>query len=364
MKKSSKILSSDLVRYNANARGNASPDCVARGLSLAFNMSYNDILKELRETAKEHHYSSYKTTVNITNTIAKHTSDKCIQLSRNEVVPVGQFADENNVGTYVILCGKKRDDLHTEHLVTCIDGKIYDSWDSRNYFVKKYWYITNVVHEFKLNIEESQEVLRDKMMESVDTFGRKYCDKYGISVDELTFNGSYFNHNILCIDISWKSSKTGVEYDFSFNLSYSLKMSLEEALKYTVTTVKTRLYDRFYAAAKADNDKYESDKFFAESGEDPTDLNRFYLDGREQRFFNSLPAKIKPFVKFLSIENPGSYSDSVQVRIVALPGDPRRNTDKKIVFSGYDSAMVKDMINRYLTKWERPYDDYSPTEEY
>ena len=362
MKKSYKITSSELVKYNANARGNMSPDCVARGLSLAFNMNYNDILKELRETAKEHHRDSYKTTVNITETIAKHTSDKCIQLSKQDIKSVEQFADENNTGTYVILCGKRRDDMHTEHLVTCIDGKIYDSWDSRNWFVKKYWYITNAVHEFKLNLEENKEILRDKMMEAVDTFGRKYCEKYGIPVEELAFNGSYFKYNILAVNITWKSSKTKVEYDFSFNLSYSLKMSVEEAMKYTVATVKTRLYDRFYAAAKADNDKYESDKFFAESGEEKSEL--YLLDGREQRFFNSLPAKIKPFVKFLSLDRPGSYSDSVTVRIVALPGDPRRNTDKRIVFSGYDSAMVKDMINRYLTKWERPYDDYDPYEEY
>lgn len=356
------IDASELVRYNANARGNSSPDCVARGLSLVFSMTYDNTLKELRQIQKDHHRDSYKTFVTIEEFIANHCSDKCIELKKSEYVPVGEFADTHPAGTYIILCGKHSANFSTEHLVTVIDGKIYDSWDSRDYFVKKYWSVSNVTHEFKLNLEAEKETLREQAMSDIDLFGRKFCEKYNIPVDEVAFQRMNFKYNVLRVHLVWKSSKTGKAYDFSFNLSYSLKMSIDEALKYTTTTIKTRLYDRFYTSSKQDAEEYEAKKLFEESGE--TEQTMFYMDDREKRFFNSLPAKIKPFVKYISIQSPGQYSDSVSVRIKALPGDPRRSTDPSFRFEGYDSAMVKDMIKRYLEKWERPYDDYEPYEEY
>lgn len=44
---------------------------------------------------------------------------------------IGDFADENPRGTYVVGTGN--------HVVTIKDGVIYDSWDSRNEIPQYYW---------------------------------------------------------------------------------------------------------------------------------------------------------------------------------------------------------------------------------
>lgn len=44
---------------------------------------------------------------------------------------IGNFADENSSGTYVLGTGN--------HVVTIVDGIIYDSWDSSNEIPLFYW---------------------------------------------------------------------------------------------------------------------------------------------------------------------------------------------------------------------------------
>lgn len=44
---------------------------------------------------------------------------------------IGDFADENPKGTYVVGTGN--------HVVTIKDGVVYDSWDSRNEIPQYYW---------------------------------------------------------------------------------------------------------------------------------------------------------------------------------------------------------------------------------
>lgn len=367
------IDAAELVSYNANARGNNSSDCVARGLSLAFNTSYDEMLKQLRSTQKDMRSHSYKITPVIRNVIehyhpgVKHEkATDLIDPNTGEVLSPGQpkvseFLDVYSKGTLIILCGPKADG-HSSHLVTAIDGKLYDSWDSRNYYVATYWAITDITYDFSFDLDAHKDQLRDQMYRDVGFFGTKYCTKYSIPVEEVTLVRSNWSANVLSIIIKWTSGKTQKSYDFSFKLSYSPRMTLEEATKYTTSTIKTRLYDRFYTASKQDKDLEEANKFLQETGEKSTDL-RLY-DGREKRLFNSLPAKIKPFVEYIDINEPGQYFDSIYVRIRTLPGDPKRAEEPKVRFRFYDSASVKAMIDRYLKTWEHPEVDYDPSEEY
>ena len=62
-----------------------------------------------------------------------------VQKTINSICPrcttVAQFADEHPKGSYVLTC--------QNHVVTCIDGNYYDSWDSGDeivlyYFEKEY----------------------------------------------------------------------------------------------------------------------------------------------------------------------------------------------------------------------------------
>ena len=61
----SNITSADLIRYNANPRHTDTGDCTKRALSLAFDMPYSQVSKELNGIANEmnesrDHYDYFK----------------------------------------------------------------------------------------------------------------------------------------------------------------------------------------------------------------------------------------------------------------------------------------------------------------
>lgn len=359
------INATDLIKYNANARGNNTTDCVARGLSLAFNLQYDEILKELRATQKQMRSSSYKYTRVFAEVIKNHApTSKLISIKPEDRVTVSEFVEQNVSSTIIILCGKSASSNDSTHLVTAIDGKLYDTWDSRNYYVFQYWIVDGIDHDFSFDINEYRETLRDQIYKDIDRFGLKYCQKYDIDPEEIGLRRTQWNENVLAVHLWWHSSKTDKKYNFSFNLSYSPTMTLEKAQKYTSDIIKTRLYDRFYTAVKEDKAVEEANKLFQESGE--SESNVWFSDERERKFFNSLPAKVRPFIDHLVVDRPGMYSDSVRVRMKLLPGDPRRGDPhyKYIWFEFYDCGTVRAMINRYLETWEHPNVDYYPAEEY
>lgn len=55
------IYSANLIRYNANTSGKNTEDCVVRSISLAFDVPYTQVRKELNAILKENRrYDSYK----------------------------------------------------------------------------------------------------------------------------------------------------------------------------------------------------------------------------------------------------------------------------------------------------------------
>ena len=66
----------------------------------------------------------------------------------------------------------------------------------------------------------------------------------------------------------------------------------------------------------------------------------------------------------MNIQNPGQYSDSYSVWIRPLPSDTRSYPRNRIIFESYDALMMKDMLRRYKSKGEVPFEDYEPWEEY
>jgi hypothetical protein len=88
------------------------------------------------------------------------------------------------------------------------------------------------------------------------------------------------------------------------------------------------------------------------------------MDGRERAFYNSLPGSIRARIVRINIQNPGQYSDSYDIQLI--PKDERSNSynGKYVDFEAYDAASMKDMLMRYETKGEIPFEDYDPREEY
>lgn len=241
-----------------------------------------------------------------------------------------------------------------------IDGQIWDSWDSRNQYVAHYYVVEG---RAPLELSDIQDHFTELGVQAINLIKEninKYIEKYNMS-GYVTYKLSEF-----------KSSGYGItvpvhiytyKYDnksYHFKLSYMFKptTTYEEAQKQVKQITNIRMYDRFYAIRKELEGKEEGEKLAAQSGK----KYQYYVTfgGAEERFINSLPGWVKPFITYVSIDRPGVYSDSYTMTIHPIPGDP--NQSESVRFYGYDSSMIKEELKLYKNGYERPGYDYDVSE--
>lgn len=350
--------------YNANNRGNNSPDCVKRGISIAFNISYNEVSKLLINKAKEKHKSAWNI-LSVFEPVIYELGGEHAKLVTEDYT-VSEFIDAFfPSGVVIMLVGKHPG--QSTHLTCAIDGVLYDSWDSSNQYVYLYYEVKGVTHEFT-NIQEEIDSLKEEGNELIQSLYEKYAAKYNLS-GEFQLERAYRNQFSLQFNYFYKDEVTQGKSLNEIHCVFTPTMTIEEARKKMIETIKIRMYDRFYAINKAHSEKHEGDDLFYASGYTGEDRKEIYAWGREKQFFQSLPGWIKPFVVYLDVQSPGRYSDSYSVKILPIKGDPRKPEGKPqrndlIEFYGWDSATVKAQMKRYKQNFERPDEDYSVYEEY
>lgn len=348
------VNSASLVRYNANNRGISTGDCVKRAISYAFNKSYNDVSKLLVAEEKKYPYLTWKNTIVFSEVISQLYGSELKPVQYDGQVALNDFVDEHPTGTYIFTVGKPSAD-YSSHLVCAVDGKVYDSWDSRNWVIYKCWTI-------KTDKEEVQEYdvtqhIEDLRRIAEDT-ARKYCEKYGakwpwilegfLDIEGIT-SGYKIKMNVF---------NTKVRYNAEYAIVFNPRTTEDEALAIIENTTKIRLYDRFYEKNKRlIEDKKEKEL----RGDTPREYEKYFLTEQERKFMASLPGWVRGLATYVNIQRPNQYSDSYCVEIKPKPGDTRVD---KIKFEAYDSSQMKDMLNRYWEKGEIPWEDYNVYEEY
>jgi len=132
------------INYNANPHDKNEGDCSIRALSLAYEMNYNSVKNELQSLSKETG-GEFNTIDTIKAFIEKHGYKDYYDNEKGGafVDDVEDFARKNNRGVYVVYCSDKtkQNTSHSFHLVTIVNGTIYDTWDSSNYYVLGAWHI-------------------------------------------------------------------------------------------------------------------------------------------------------------------------------------------------------------------------------
>lgn len=108
--------------YNPNPRGAKVGDCVVRAISKATGESWDDVytgltfqgfaLKDM--PSANYVWGEYLKSKGFRRHVIPNNCPEC--------VTVGQFAKENNNGVYILGTGT--------HVVTIVDGVIFDTWDS------------------------------------------------------------------------------------------------------------------------------------------------------------------------------------------------------------------------------------------
>ena len=354
------ILSSEYVKYNANARGNNSEDCVKRSLSLAFDMDYNEVSKELLAISKKKGVEWNMDVVFEEFVRNPGRTDRIIPTDNTKTV--GEMIDEIGQSGVIIYETSKRPakPMLGHHLTCSIDGKLFDSWDCRNEYVTQYYIIEGrnalTMSDISSNFNALSEYAGDAIAAEFDKHINKlnYTDIVDYTIDSgFTSNGEYSFKKSATVKISLPNNRTKT-FMYKFAYVFTPSTSREEAKKKIIEVTKIRVYDRFYSLKKIIAEDLEAAKLYEEAGYAPSQA-KLRLDNREARFFDSLPGWIKPFITELSIEAPGQYHDSYRLVFNPLSGDSNKDP---VFLYGYDSNMMKQEISIYKSEFRRPGIDY------
>lgn len=115
-------------KYNANPVCRRGDDCTVRAISTVLDKTWEEVyidlciygLKEYDMPSSNHVWGAYLLDKGYTRHIVP-----------NNCCTVEQFAKDNPEGRYILA-------IHG-HVVACIDGIFYDSWDSSEEIVVYYW---------------------------------------------------------------------------------------------------------------------------------------------------------------------------------------------------------------------------------
>lgn len=356
---SSEVSGATYKKYNANNRGNNAPDCVKRAIAMAFNKDYNEVSRLLINKAKELH-KPYWNVLQVFEPVIYELGGNKGQ-EPDTLYRVNEFIDEVVPNSVCIMETSKHPNHYGKgnHLTCSVNGVLYDSWDSSDQFVCQYYIVENVTHEFT-DIQDHLDELIAEGEELATMLCQKYKEKYSFP-GQATFLGGGHKNNYAFYFTLLYDDREGIRERWHIDCVFTPTMTLEAARKKMIETIKIRLYDRFYAINQKYKKKAEGDALFYESGYTDEDRAELWLDSREKKFFNSLPGWIRPFIVYLNIQDPGQWSDSYNMTILPIKGDPDRS---KVHFYGYQSAEVRDQIERYKKNFERVDIHYSFYEEY
>lgn len=365
------IYSAEYKRYNANNRGSDVGDCVKRAISMAFNKDYVEVGRALNAEMKSQrleHWNVHRVYDKIISAYGgsqERIPQDLEEFPKGIAVTVQQFLDSTvgASGTYILETHHKPGQgmKHGNHLTCSIDGQLFDSWNSLDEYVCGYYVVEASGREFT-DITEHIQYLCGRSLECLKQEIEKHRSKLGLSDEVMSYKISNCRNNG---DYAFKwpvyiyhrpeggDSKT---YSFKVDYVFTPMTTLQEAEKKVKEVTKVRIYDRFYTIKKEIKEAEEARKLFEEAGYEKKEYS-YWMTATEERFLNSLPGWIKPFVEYLRIQNPGQYTDSYVLEIRPLPGDSNKN---KVLFEGYDSAMIKEEINRYKNEgYQRLHEDYS-----
>lgn len=171
-----------LYKYNANTQNKNTGDCVARSISLALGMDYDDVKRGLKKVGHEMGLPGWNYFRGFTRYIREQVGydiswRKPVEVF-NKSMTVEEFSEELDTGTYLILCGKVEGSQ--SHMVACIDGNYYDSWDSSN----------RIVSYFMVIDDESQAISDGANVNEISSKVLDEVDKY---IDKLNTKCAYFH---------------------------------------------------------------------------------------------------------------------------------------------------------------------------
>ena len=348
-----KIESSDLVLYNANSRGSSVGDCTARAISLAFNIDYSKARKALNNSARENwkHDWSYNSVNNVKQVIQALGGSVATTLPTKTTV--NDWVDSHPSGTYILHCNKNGIEHGPgSHLVCVIDGKVYDSWDSRKCYVLSYHTIRNGITQS--DITDVGAYLKEWVYQrSADDYRRYAEDVFNDIIDKNRKLKKLANEYNVDFDVSLEVTKVALSnYTFKFGFKIYLDiakydigrwfegkfavvfkptMSKEEVDTYFTDTFYGKLYSFIQNhVVHTAEDICQSFKLLEHPSRtlppDQKDWKYDPWDTYSEKSFKSLPYWVQRLTKNFKRQNPFNqayYSDAIELTIYTPPFDTK-----------------------------------------
>ena len=306
------ITAAELVKYNANSAGNRVGDCVKRACSIAFNMPYSQVNKEMAAIIKKSGYPNltYANPYVYNRFFEKMGLDlRPIEVPVPERVTLIEFADIHDKGTWIVEVSSKQD-TRPSHMVAIVDGSIYDSWNSTEWYVCKYREIqggASVKLNNDFNLVDYDDDIVKWTLDAVHKNTPKYPDvKSAVrNVQLQTTYPSKYNGEF---HVTLKMRDQNIpSVNFKFGIVIPPDTPTDKAVAKIKQTIDTRVYDRFYELSKKISKMTKSAPNSIIWDYNPNSL--------ERKFLWSLPPEIANQITFLMIDHPGQFFDSYSVRV-------------------------------------------------
>jgi len=358
------IKSAELIKYNANSAGNRTGDCVKRALSLAFGIDYKELSKQLLQEMHNQNQQQWNISPVYDKLIKRYGgSSRTVQpntatvdaqgVTRDGAITLNDWADAHDQGTFLVCTGDTPNG-RSNHIVCIIDGKVYDSWDSLQKYVKYYYtfdhavernYVDIDIHEY---LEDIVDITLQEILRISDKYAwRQYMNTRSTGVRTKTNSDNRYNAKVYC-DLYLNPrpySDREDQYAFNFGITLPIDVKEDAIIPLIQKTAKQRVYDRLWSVNEQEKKKEEAYEY---SG-DNNNYVRFNSD-LARRWFKSLPGWVQGIATYVSIDRPGMYSDSYTIDATD-GGVP-------ITFEAYTSDDMKTVLNHYKTTGEilAPYD--------
>lgn len=372
-----RIKSAALVRYNANTRGTSTGDCTARAISLAFNIDYTKARKALNNSAKENwkekwNYNSINNVKKVIQDLGGGPEIKC-----DEKITLGDWADKYSSGVYIVHCNRTGQPHGPGgHLVCVIDGKIYDSWDSRNYYPVSYHVIESGISstsisdnlpgaiesffsgkdpaEWDLYVSNTFDSIVDKNRR-LKKLAKDYDTDISLSIDWRQFTYSSYNFK-MNYTITLSIPKYGISENYSSKIGITFKPTLpvDEVEDYFNASFASKMHPFINNVSIKAEDILEGENLT--SGASPTgayDVYKRSWDGIVRRSFNNLPHWARKLVTYFKVDPPSRYGyyndDKVELRMQKPQFDTTYATDpyEKVSFEAESMELLKKALEHY-----------------
>lgn len=277
----------------------------------------------------------------------------------NKSMTVEEFSEELDTGTYLILCGKVEGSQN--HMVACIDGNYYDSWDSSNRIVSYFMVIDDESQAISdgANVNEIAAKILDEVDKYIDKLNSK-CSYFHLQCGGLRSGTDDYTRSFTVVnqihkesfpeEVKLYSNRYRDRVSKIFYIKMNPSMSDEVNFQKNVERLRYQIREWNYANRKTVEDKVKE-------VQTSRTMNKEFRG--DLQLLSKIPKEYQKYILRATDNGTSYYTDRYSVSLYALPNDPNYNDRDKLVTCYGDS--IRELISNlkyYFSDFQRFGYDY------